>query len=343
MYDLLFLYVMKAQWIKNILDGRTRVAMPIMTHPGIEYIGKSVREAVSNGEVHFEAIRAVVERFDVAACTAIMDLTVEAEAFGAKVDFPEEEVPRVTGRLVCDDVSVRALQVPDLNRGRLPEYLKANRMAVACFKDRPVFAGCIGPFSLAGRLFGMSEIMVEIYMEPDTIRMLLEKCAELIRRYCRELKRAGVAGIIMAEPAAGLLSDEDCRLYSTFYVRRMVEELQDENFSFILHNCGNSGQCTRAMVESGAAALHFGNAVDLVSALKECPEDVLVMGNIDPVGVFKQGTPEYVYRETRALLSETHSYANFVLSSGCDLPSSVPEENIRRFYRALADYNSMFS
>ena len=52
-----------AAWIDQIMKNPRRVAMPIMTHPGIEYIGKHVVDAVTNGEVHFEAIKAVVEKY----------------------------------------------------------------------------------------------------------------------------------------------------------------------------------------------------------------------------------------------------------------------------------------
>ena len=89
-----------AQWITDILQSPLRVAMPIMTHPGIELTGKRVVDAVTDGQTHFEAIKAVVQTYGMAACTVIMDLTVEAEAFGAPVDFPDDEVPYVTGRLV---------------------------------------------------------------------------------------------------------------------------------------------------------------------------------------------------------------------------------------------------
>lgn len=113
-----------AAWIDQIMKNPRRVAMPIMTHPGIEYIGKHVVDAVTNGEVHFEAIKAVVEKYDMAACTVIMDLTVEAEAFGCQIEFPEDDMPHVVNRLVCDEASVQALQVPDLTQGRVPEYLR---------------------------------------------------------------------------------------------------------------------------------------------------------------------------------------------------------------------------
>lgn len=326
-------------WIKQILGSKQRVAAPILTHPGIEKIGKKVCDAVTDGQIHYEAIKAVSDAYPSAACTVIMDLTVEAEAFGAKINMPEDEVPSVTGRLVCNAAEVEALNVPDLSAGRVPEYLKANRLAVENIKDKWIFAGCIGPYSLAGRLYDMSEIMVAIYMEPDTIHQLLKKCTQFLIAYCQELKKTGTQGVIMAEPAAGLLSNEDCAEYSTRYVRQIVEAVQDEQFSVILHNCGNTGQCTETMIESGAAALHFGNAIDMTETLEKCPSDLIVMGNIDPVNLFKTATPERVKEATLELLNKAGKYKNFVLSSGCDIPPHTPEANIQAFYEALEEYN----
>lgn len=329
------------KFIKQLLDSDKRIAIPIMTHPGIEAIGKKVFDAVTNGEVHYQAIRNVTETYNTAACTVIMDLTVEAEAFGCTISMPEHEVPSVTGRLVYDEESVNRLQVPSLSVGRMPEYLKANRLAIENIKDKPVLSGCIGPFSLAGRLYDMSEIMVGIYIEPDVIKTLLDKCTAYITAYCKELKSLGATGVIMAEPAAGLLSNDDCQEYSTVYVKQIVEAVQDENFTVILHNCGNKGQCTQAMIDSGAAALHFGNAVDMVATLEQCPSDLIVMGNIDPVGILKQASSEDVYRITSDLLTKTAGYKNFVVSSGCDMPPLVPEANIKAFYKAVADFNGV--
>lgn len=328
-------------FIQQLLNSDKRIAIPIMTHPGIEAIGKNVIDAVTDGEVHYQAIKNVTETYDTTACTVIMDLTVEAEAFGCAISIPEHEVPSVTGRLVCDEESVNRLQVPSLSAGRMPEYLKANRLAVENIKDKAVLSGCIGPFSLAGRLYDMSEIMVGIYIEPDVIKTLLDKCTEYITLYCKELKAIGATGVIMAEPAAGLLSNEDCLEYSTIYVKRIVEAVQDDNFTVVLHNCGNKGHCTQAMIDSGAAALHFGNAVNMVETLEQCPSNLIVMGNIDPVGILKQATPKEVYRITADLLAKTAQYKNFVISSGCDMPPFVPDVNINAFYRAIADFNAV--
>ena len=51
------------EWINEIIQKKEVVAMPIMTHPGIEMIGKTVRDAVTDGQVHYNAIKALSEKY----------------------------------------------------------------------------------------------------------------------------------------------------------------------------------------------------------------------------------------------------------------------------------------
>ena len=310
-----------------------------MTHPGIELIESTVLKAVTDGQTHADAICALNEAFPAAAVTAIMDLTVEAEAFGAEIRFAENEIPNVIGRLVEDADAVAALEVPGLDKGRVQEYLKANRIVASRVKDKPIYGGCIGPVSLAGRLFDLSELMMAMYDEPETVTLLLDKCTAFVTSYVRAMKETGISGVIMAEPAAGLVSNDDCYQYSSVYVRKVIDAVQDDTFKVILHNCGNTGHCTDAMVRSGASAIHVGNRADMVEVLKSCPSDLPVMGNIDPVGVMQQASPEQVYAAVSELLEKTACYDNYILSSGCDVPPHTPIDNIKAFYRALADFN----
>lgn len=327
------------RWMKKILTDKAKVAIPIMTHPGIELIGKTVYEAVTNGKIHYEAIKALSDKYPAAACTVIMDLTVEAEAFGASIEFPQDDIPTVVGRLVSDLQSVEELEIPDLNKGRIPQYLLANRLAAENIVDKPVFSGVIGPFSLAGRLYDMSEFMMACYCEPEVATVLLQKCTAFLTRYCLELKKQGVQGVVIAEPAAGLLSNEGCSEFSSQYIRSVVNAVQDEDFVVVLHNCGNTGHCTEAMVEAGACCYHFGNKINMVDALKDCPADSIVMGNLDPVTLFKAASPEQLKAATFELLRQTSEYPNFVISSGCDVPPYTSHANIEAFYAALEEYN----
>ena len=327
------------QWVADIIHQKEVAAIPVMTHPGIEQNGNTVREAVSNGKVHADAVIKLTQNYQsVAACT-IMDLTTEAEAFGAEIAFSDEAVPAVVGHMLTDVKSINDLQVPSLKAGRIPQYLKANLLAARAIQDRPVFAGCIGPFSLAGRLYDMSGIMMLIYENPDAAHTLLAKCTQFIEKYCEALKLTGVNGVLMAEPAAGLLSNDDCKAFSSAYVKYIVNKVQDDHFIVVLHNCGNTGHCTEAMVETGAAAYHFGNKCRMEEVIKEVPKDALAMGNLDPVSIFKDGTPTQMHEATLDLLEKMREYPNFVLSSGCDTPPHTPIENVNAFFEALNEWN----
>ena len=320
--------------ISQLLTSANVPVMPIMTHPGIELINKKVIDAVKDGSVHYQAVMALRKRFPLSvASTTIMDLSVEAEAFGADIVFDDNEVPTVSGRLLTSAADVEALQIPTLDAKRVPEYLKANRLA-ASELDVPLFGGCIGPFSLAGRLYDMTELMMAMYIEPDTANLLLDKCTQFILEYCKQIKASGSAGVVMAEPAAGLLSNDDCFTYSPLFVKRIIDELQDDNFVVMLHNCGNTGQCTKAMIETGAAALHFGNKIDMAQVLAEVPSDIVVSGNIDPVEVMKFGTPQQVADAAKSLLALAEKHNNFILSTGCDVPPETPFENIESLFNA---------
>ena len=327
------------KWKEECLNSSLRLAFPILTHSGIEMIGKSVRDAVTHGEIHADAVCALGNRYPSLACSVIMDLTMEAEAFGAKIRFTDNEVPSVEERMLQSVEDIEKLAVPTLDKGRVMEYIKANQRIVERM-DKPVISGCIGPYSLAGRLYDMSELMMAMFTDPDAIKTLLSKCTDFIIAYCKALKNVGSNGVLIAEPAAGLLSNEFCQEFSSVYVKQIIAAVEDENFLVFLHNCGNQGQCTDAMIATGASGYHFGNVIDMVSALEKCPSDALVMGNLDPVQLLKMGTADEVYDATMNLLNKTSKYKNFILSTGCDTPPEVPFENIDKFYQALNDYNA---
>jgi len=311
-------------------------ALPILSFPAAQKLGVTVRELVHSAEKQAQAIELIARETDTLAAVSLMDLSVEAEAFGAQVRFSEDEVPAIIGQLVSDEDEAAALQVPDLNAGRTSLCVEAVRLAAASITDKPVLAGMIGPYSLAGRLMDVTEIMYLCFDEPETVHTVLDKATEYLIRYGQAMKAAGAHGLMMTEPLAGILSPDMAREFSMPYVRRIIDALQDEDFAVIYHNCGNSvPQMLEDIYALGAAAYHFGNAIDMEAVLRVTPADVLVMGNIDPAGEFASGTVESITTATRTLLEKCGSYANFIPSSGCDIPAHANWDNIHAFFAAV--------
>ena len=331
-------YNMK-NWLEEMKGVKAKKPMPVMSFPCVSLLGVTVRELISDSELQAKGMVAVAERTDSAASVSFMDLSVEAECFGAEICVSDDEVPTVQGRLINDMDEAEALEVPKIGSGRTSIYIDAIKNAADKITDRPILAGIIGPFSLAARLLDVSEIMIDCYDDPDMVHTVLEKATDFLIEYAKAFKAAGANGVVMAEPVSGLLSPILEEEFSSPYVKKIVDAVQDDDFILIYHNCGPN---TPAMVDSllsfGAAAYHFGNAIELKDMLDKFPSDVVVMGNVDPAAVLRMGTPESVRAETLSLLEKCAEYPNFVLSSGCDMPPMTPWENIDAFFAASKEY-----
>ena len=331
-------YNMK-NWIDNLKSSSSKKALPILSFPCVSLLGVTVRELISDSQLQARGMKLVADRTDAAAAVSFMDLSVEAECFGAKVCVSDDEVPTVKGRLINDMDDAEALVVPSVGSGRTQIYIDAIKRASEMISDRPVLAGMIGPFSLAARLLDVSEIMIDCYDDPDMVHTVLDKATQFLVEYARAYKSAGADGIVMAEPVSGLLSPALEEEFSAPYVKRIIDAVQDEDFVLIYHNCGdNTPHMVKSFLSFGAAAYHFGNAIDMKEMLDKIPSDVLVMGNVDPAGVLRMGNAETVREATIEIMEKCCSYPNFVISSGCDIPPMTPWENIDAFFEAVKEY-----
>lgn len=326
------------QWAYDYIQAPEKKAMPILSFPGVQIIGHTVDKLVRSGELQAQCMQAVSERFDTGAAFSLMDLSVEAEAFGAPICYSEDDVPTVHGILIHDEEEAEALKIPEVGAGRTGECVEGIRKACERIRNKPVLAGIIGPYSLAGRLLDMSEIMLLCFDEPEMVEMILEKATAFLIQYAKAFKEAGANGICMAEPAAGLLSPALMDEFSTPYVQKVREAVEDDNFIFMYHNCGNISPLLDRIRALDMHAYSIGNAVDVEKVLKVIPEDRIVIGNIDPAGTIRSGTPEKIRKETLELLNRCGKYPNFVISSGCDIPPAAPLENIQAFFDAVKEY-----
>ncbi len=328
-------------WAVNLRDAETKCALPVLAFPGIKFIeNKTVAEAVKNPEDLSEMMSIVARKTRSSASVSVMDLSVEAEAFGVPVEFREWEVPKLTKVLIHSEADVDALARPGVGAARTGIFIEAIRKATGKIKDRPIFGGFLGTFSLAGNLMDMTDIMKAVRKEPKMLHKLLEKITEFHLEYVKAYKEAGADGMLIAEPTAGLLSPQQTEEFSSRYLKRLIRELQSEDFIFIYHNCGGSTiQSFRQIADIGCLGYHFGNAIDMKAMLEVFPSDVCVLGNVDPTNYFVIGDPKTMYDHTLALMKKCcPAHRNFVISSGCDIPVAASWENIEAFYKAVDDY-----
>ena len=312
----------------------SRLAMPIGAYAGLALTGGTVRDVLTDPAAQAAAVLALNERLGTPFLLTAMDLSAEAEAFGSEVRLTDDAMPALIGRLVTAATDVERLAVPAPGDGRTRVHLDAAALLVAASPQTPVLGGLIGPFSLAARLFGVAETLEATLSEPALILSLLERVTPFLIGYAREFRGLGAAGVVMAEPVAGLLSPRGLARFSTPFVKRVVDAAQDPTFAIVLHNCGAKIVHLERILESGAAMYHFGAPMDLPAALARAHGRVVICGNLDPTFIHA-GPPSAVRAEARRLLAATTGNRAFVLSSGCDLPPGTPLENVEALCDAV--------
>ncbi len=337
--------------LREIVESSPRpLAMPIGAYAGLALTGGRVRDVVCDAAAQAASVLALNERLGTPFLLTAMDLSAEAEAFGAAVRLSDDAMPALTGRRVTSGADVEGLAVPAPGDGRTRVHLDAAALLVGAARERtpqkPVLGGMIGPFSLAARLFGVAEALEATLAEPAVILALLERVTPFLVEYALEFRRTGAAGVIMAEPAAGLLSPRGLARFSAPFVRRVVDAAQDPTFAIVLHNCGARIVHLDAMLESGADMYHFGAPMDLPAAAArvegrvdgraDAPVrgPVAICGNVDPTFIHA-GPASAVRTEARRLLDACAGSRRFVLSSGCDLAPGTPLENVEALCAAV--------
>lgn len=323
------------QWVADMIASPVKQPMPILSFPCVQLMDVSVKELVSSSDLQAKGMKLVADRVPSAASVSLMDLSVEAEAFGSAIHVSDDEVPTVVGAIISEEEEADALEIPEIGAARTGLYIESVAKAVKLITDRPVFAGVIGSYSLAGRLLDVSEAMIYCYDEPDMVHTVLDKVTSFLIDYCKAYKEAGADGVVIAEPLGGLLSPNLAKEFTHPYIKRIVDAVQSDDFAVIYHNCGdNVPLMAKDIYQIGAMGYHFGDAIHLADMLPDAPADVLVMGNVSPSAQFLGGTPDSIAASTKEIMTECCGNANFVISSGCDIPPKSSWENIDAFFKA---------
>ena len=325
------------QWLADARKMTSKKPMPVLSYPAAAHLGISIADMTESAQVQAKTMLYLMKELDMPMAITSMDLALEASCFGAPVSH--DGVPAVKSVIIDSLDDVEALHVPgaDSIKEKSP-YLDAIRMVKEEMQKngdvRPIIAGISGPFSLAGQLRGMTDIMMDCYDDPELLEELVQKATEFICVYAKMLKEAGADMLLLAEPLAGVVSPAMAAYFSHPFVKKIIESVQDDSFAVIYHNCGAGViRMLEDLIDLDAMVYHFGNAIHLEEVMQKMPASAIIMGNVDPAGVVAHGSQNDVRQAVDELLQTCGSYENFWLSTGCDVPPDAPWENLVEFMK----------
>jgi MtaA/CmuA family methyltransferase len=309
---------------------------PLAVHFCAGVAGYTLREYTTHAARLAESVLRYYERFQPDAVWLSADTWVSAEAMGARVGAASDQQPfgGLDEPLIQTARDIERLPAPDVaSQGRYPLMLEAlARLDAALGRDVFIVA-CFDqyPFSLAGALMGLGNVMLKAVDDPPFITALMERCVDYAAAYAGALAAAGADMLSGGDSPAGLLGPAaygELALPAEQKLIARIKQATDKPVS--LHICGNATKLLPQMAASDANVVELDHLVSLADACRLLGPAKAIWGNLDPVGLLAQSTPDAVTSACRQAVATVQAAAHrrFVLSSGCTLAMETPHANL---------------
>jgi uroporphyrinogen decarboxylase len=320
------------------LEGRWADRRPVMLHnfmPAAREAGLTMKRFRKGPEKAARALIDATEKYDLDGVLIDFDTATLAGAVGVGVDFPEDAPARAVKPRLARLEQLAELDPPDIaGDERIAIWVESCRLVKAHFGDAKFVRGNCdqAPFSLASMMRSPTEWMMDLVPGTQDAFRLLEYCAEACVRFLRLVAGTGVDMLSNGDSPAGpsMISPAMYRRFALPYEKRLADESHRLGLPYLIHICGDTTRILPDMAETGADALELDYKTDARAVRRVCGERMTLFGNIDPVGVLLNGSPELVDSKVDELLAVYADCPRLALNAGCALPPDTPEENIRR-------------
>jgi MtaA/CmuA family methyltransferase len=308
--------------------------------------GVSLQDFSLDPNVHSECLLRYYEKYQPDVIWISADTWVTAQAMGAPVHSPGGNQPLAgpSGGFIHSKHDLDRIPSPDpYSQGRQPVMLEVLARMVEVLGDEVFIVGCFdqSPFSLACQVCGTENLMIKSIEDLDFFDEVLRKCGEYTLAYASAMAVCGPDMLSTGDSPVVMLGKEKYADLALPAEQHVFSALAEKTEAFLSqHICGDTTALLPHMAESGADVLEIDHQVSLKKAHGVVGDKVAFWGNIDPVSVLLQGTPEGIRAAVTNLLSDVESAGCrlFVLSSGCTLAPDTPPENLHAFFSTAREW-----
>lgn len=333
-------------------------------------------DVIGNPQIMAEAKLAANERYgDDIVVAGIDGCFVEAEAMGAATKIaPHMPIISEKRRISSWEDVDRLTTPPPEEHPRMNSILEEASLLFGEVGDRTAVAIIVsGPFSTAGNLMGPANLARALLEAPDQVHRLLEKVTEYSIKYHQAF--AGRAhAVVVLDPMAAMevISPAHHKEFVLPYLKRTFRAIADAGLIPINHPCGDTSgildMVVEALPEDPPHGIHanFGDvrrrprSLDWVrqvvgdESLTPDPDDpysimmlgvkravgdkTCICGNIDPVGLMLDGTPEEIDAAVKRVIDYAAAGGGLIICPACDLNPNVPAENLDALVGATHKY-----
>ncbi|WMW21704.1 methylcobamide:CoM methyltransferase MtbA [Methanolobus mangrovi] len=264
------------------------------------------------------------------------DITAEAEFFGCEIKAgTQEQQPSVVGHVVKTVEDISKLEGYSLDHGRIGVVCDAIKILAAKYGDKlPIMGSMIGPFSLAQHINGDDWFMA-IFTDEAFGLALMEFTTGFNIAYAKKMVENGADTMVIIDPTASaqLIGAEFYQKFVVPYHKRICDAMRELNVTTVLHICGDTTQGLALMESSGVDGISVDQNVDVATAVSKVDKAVIV-GNLDPVNMLWNRTPEDIREESQKVLDAGIG----LLAPGCGIVSKTPTENLQAMVKMAKNH-----
>lgn len=259
-----------------------------------------------------------------------------ASSLGGSIKFREIGAPDLEAPLISSEEDIPRLDITALDReGVINTIKEALRLTKSRIGDEYIVSMTAwGPFTLAARLVGEELMMKATFKKPAFVERVVDFTTDLLIHLYEPLVKDGTLEVIsLADPTASgdLISKKQFERFALPYLKRFTDWARSKNVHTLVHICGNTTDRLDLFPLTGASCISLDHKTDIAKAKEILSGKICFAGNVDPVKVMLQGTVQDVESHCRRIIETAGTDGGFVLMPGCDIPPTVPYENIERF------------
>lgn len=308
-------------------------------------IGEDMNKLVSSVEVMVKSEIVAFNRFGQDGISMGANSYGIAEAMGANVCYPKDNLPFITAPAITDYRMLDDMgPVNPEKDGRIPLYLEACSILEREAKGIVGIGSSIGgPFTIASYLRGAVNLLKDTHRCPENVHKLMRIVTESSKNCIDAFSIFGVS-VAMADPMASgsVISPKVFEKFVFPYLKELTDyALLKTGKKASLHMCGKTEKLWKWMNKLNIASFSLDEKVDLCQAKNELGIKTCLAGNVSPVEVILQGNKESITRSVKECIKKGHdSPQGYILGFGCQAPPLTPGKNIEYFMEAARKFGT---
>jgi uroporphyrinogen decarboxylase len=300
-------------------------------------VGVKVGRILRDPDLFARALVSSYETYGYDGVRVSCDVTVEAEALGGKVAYPEDAGGSMIEHPVHSRADLDRLKVPKpLTDGRMPLMLKTVSLVRSRVGDNTFIAATVqGPMNVAAQLVGVSRAMMLIFKDPDFLERLLDFAVEVSFAYGTAMYRAGANCVTLGEAtcSASMLGPVHYRRFVKPRHDRLIAAFKAAGHPYqTMHICGKLEPILDQVADTGVRSADMDSPVDLAASRRRLGRRLTMIGNVSPVELM--AAPAARITELAREVLAGREELGLVLGAGCNMSPRTPPENIRAMVEA---------